>query len=110
MLIGGGVAGLAPVTRLAAEPAGEAKPEISEEARAALQRMGDSLRAQQFVFQAQTIRIYAGPKGEPLHIFHNLDVTVRRPNRLLVVRSGDDGSGKLVYNGSTLLIYMADGN
>ena len=110
ILIVGGLAGLAPVTLLAAEPAGKAKPEISEEARAALQRMGDSLRAQQFGFQAQTIRLYAGPKGEPLHIFHTLDVTVRRPNRLLVLRNGDDGPGKLVYDGKTLIIYMADGN
>ena len=70
MLIGGGVAGLVPVTLRAAEPAGRPKPEISEEARAVLQRMGDSLRMQQFAFQAQTIRLYAGPKGEPLDIFH----------------------------------------
>ena len=110
ILIGGGFAGLAPIAIPAAEPAGKVKPEISEEARAALQRMGDSLRAQQFAFQAQTIRVYAGPKGEPLHIFHTLDVTVRRPNRLLVLRNGDDGPGKLAYDGKTLVIYIADGN
>jgi hypothetical protein len=110
ILIGGGFAGLAPIAIPAAEPAGKVKPEISEEARAALQRMGDSLRAQQFAFQAQTIRIYTGPKGEPLHIFHTLDVTVRRPNRLLVLRNGDDGPGKLAYDGKTLVIYIADGN
>jgi len=110
MLIGGGLAGFVPVTLRAAEPAGQPKPEISEEARAVLQRMGDSLRMQQFAFQAQTIRLYAGPKGEPLHIFHTLDVTVRRPNRLLVIRNGDDGPGKLVYDGKTLVIYMTDGN
>jgi len=110
MLVGGGIAGLAPVTILAAEPAGQPKPEISAEASAALQRMGDTLRAQQFSFQAQTIRVFAGPKGEPLHIFHSLDVTARRPNRLLVLRSGDDGPGKLVYDGKTLFIYIEDGN
>jgi hypothetical protein len=110
ILIVGGLAGLAPVSPVVAEPAGKAKPGISEEARAALKRMGDSLRAQQFAFQAQTIRLYAGPKGEPLHIFHTLDVTVRRPNRLLVLRNGDDGPGKLVYDGKTLVIYVADGN
>jgi hypothetical protein len=110
VLIGGGFAGPAPVGVLAAEPAGKAKPEISEETRAVIKRMGDSLRAQQFAFQAQTIRVYAGPKGEPLHIFHALNVTVRRPNRLLVLRNGDDGPGKLVYDGKTLVIYIADGN
>jgi hypothetical protein len=110
MLLGGGIAGLVPHTLRAAEPAGQQKPEISAEASAALQRMGETLRAQQFSFQAQTIRDYAGPKGEPLHIFHTLDVTVRRPNRMLVVRNGDDGPGKLVYDGKTLFIYSAEGN
>jgi hypothetical protein len=109
-LIGGGITGAAPTTILAAEPATQQKPEISAEASAALQRMGETLRAQQFSFQAQTIRVYAGPKSEPLHIFHTLDVTVSRPNRLLVSRNGDDGPGKLVYDGKTLMIYMGDAN
>jgi len=113
MLIGGGITGLAPFPLLAAGPASTAqpaKPEISAAARAALQRMGEALRAQQFEFRAQTIRVYAGPKGEPLHIFHTLDVTVRRPNRMLVLRNGDDGSSKLVYDGKTLFVYMRDAN
>jgi hypothetical protein len=55
-----------------------------------------------FAFQAQTIRLYAGPEGEPLHIFHTLDVTVRRPNRLLVIRNGDDRPGKARPGLSTL--------
>jgi hypothetical protein len=110
MLIGGVGTGLVPVTIHAVEPVGQPKLEISKEARAVLQRMSDSLRAPQFSFQAQTIRVYAGPKGEPLHIFHTLDVTVRRPNRLLVIRNGDDGPSKLVYDGKTLIVYIADGN
>lgn len=110
MLLGGGAAGLAPAALVAAEPAAPQKPEISAEASAALQRMGQTLRAPQFSFEAQTIRAYAGPHGEPLHIFHSLEVTVRRPNRMLVVRNGDDGPGKLVYDGKNLFIYRADGN
>jgi hypothetical protein len=109
-LLIGGLAGFAPVTVPAAEPASQQKTEISATASAALQQMGETLRAQQFAFQAQTIRVYAGPKGGPLHIFHTLDVTVRRPNRLLVSRNGDDGPGKLVYDGKTLFVYAADGN
>jgi hypothetical protein len=106
-----GAAGFLPAAG-AAQAAAAAKPktEISAEARAALQRMGETLRAQQFSFQAQTIRVYAGPKGEPLHIFHTLDITVRRPDRMLVARDGDDGAGKLVYDGKTLFIYIANGN
>jgi hypothetical protein len=111
MLLCGGTAGLTPVALEAAEPAtAQQKPQIGAEAMAALQRMGETLRQSQFSFQAQTIRVYAGPKGEPLHIFHTLDVTVKRPNRLLVVRNGDDGQSKLVYDGKTLFIYMQDGN
>jgi len=110
MLAGGGIAGLAPAALVAAEPASPAKPEISAEASAALQRMGATLSAPQFSFQALTLRVFAGPKGEPLHIFHTLDVTVRRPNRMLVVRNGDDGAGKLAYDGKTLVIYTADAN
>jgi hypothetical protein len=110
MLVGAGVTGLTPVTLHAAQPATLQKPQISAEAMMALQRMGKTLRAEQFSFEAQTIRVYAGPKGEPLHIFHALAVTVQRPNRLLVVRNGDDGQSRLVYDGKTLFLYIADGN
>jgi hypothetical protein len=106
----GVAAGIAPAANWAAEAASKAKPEISVEASTALQHMGETLRATQFAFQVQTIRVYAGPKGEPLHIVHTLDVTVRRPDRLLVIRSGDDGPGKLVYDGKILFIYSGEGN
>ena len=82
-LLGGGIIGFVPVTLPAAEAAKQAQPAISEEASAALQRMGQTLRAEQMSFQAQTIRVYAEPNGEPLHIFHTLKVTMHRPNRLL---------------------------
>lgn len=110
MLIAGGITDLAPAGARAAEPASPQKPEISAEVRAALRRMGETLRAHQFSFEAQTIRALAGPNREPLHIFHTLDVTVKRPDRLLVVRNGDDGSGKLVYDGKTVFIYTTNGN
>jgi hypothetical protein len=91
-----------------AEPA--KKPAISEAARTALAHMGETLRAKEFAFAAHTIRVYVGKQGEQLHIFHALQVTVRRPNRLLVTRNGDDGASKLVYDGKTLFVYVADGN
>jgi len=86
----------------------QAKPAISEEASAALLRMGQTLRAaQQFSFQANTIRVYAEPNGEPLHIFHTIKVTVHRPNRLLGEVTGDDGSEKLFFDGKTLTMFSA---
>jgi hypothetical protein len=95
----------------AQHPAKEAKPAaISDDASAALLRMGQSLRAEQFSFQAQTIRVYADPNGEPLHIFHTVKVTVHRPNRMLAEVSGDDGSTKLAFDGKTAIIYSAAHN
>ncbi len=99
-----------PLSIAAASAATAAKPSISPEASAALTRMGQALEAKEFSFQARTIRVYADPAGQLLHIFHTLKVTVRRPDRLLVDRTGDDGSGKLVYDGKTVIVYMANGN
>ena len=59
--------------------------------------MGQTLGAEQFSFQAKTIRVYSEANGEPLHIFHTMKVTVHRPNRLLAEVTGDDGSNKLVF-------------
>jgi hypothetical protein len=113
-IFGGLLAGIAlgsfPNTLLAAETAKQAQPAISEEANAALMRMGQTLRAEQMSFQARTIRVYADPNGEPLHIFHTLKVTMHRPNRLLAEVNGDDGSNKLVFDGETAIIYSAAQN
>ena len=68
-LLAGSIFGLTPVNLTAAPPAKQTKPAISQEASAALLHMGESLRAEKFSFQARTIRVYAGPDGEPLHIF-----------------------------------------
>ena len=62
-----GVISFVPVNVPAAEPAKQAQPAISEEASAALLRMGQTLRAGHFSFQAQTVRVYAEPNGEPAH-------------------------------------------
>lgn len=95
------------------EPAAAAqqkKPAISEEASAALLRMGQTLRADEYSFQVRTIRVYADTNGTPLHIFHTMKVTVHRPNRLLVAVSGDDGDNKLVFDGKNAVVYSAAGN
>jgi hypothetical protein len=107
-LLAGGIFGGAPVTVLIAQAATpQKKSSISEEANAALMRMGQTLRAEQFSFQARTIRVYSDAHGYPLHIFHTLKVTVHRPNRLLGEVTGDDGTTKLVFDGKTLIVYSA---
>jgi hypothetical protein len=87
-----------------------AKPSISPEAAEAVARMGQTLSAAEFAFQARTIRVYADPEGQVLHIFHAMKVTVHRPNRLLVEVSGDDGSNKLVFDGKTAVAFSAAQN
>src|SRR5271170_6374500 len=57
VLLLGGIVGFTSVTDHMAQAASQAKPVISEEASAALLRMGQSLRAEQFSFQARTIRV-----------------------------------------------------
>ena len=109
-LLAGASTGFVSVPVIAAEPAKQAQPAISADASAALQRMGQTMRAEQMSFQARTIRVYADPNGEPLHIFHTLKVTMHRPNRLLAEVSGDDGSNKLVFDGKTAIIYSAAQN
>jgi hypothetical protein len=104
ILMGGGFAFAVSM----ADAAEQTKPAISEEATAALQHMGQTLgAADQFSFQANTIRVYSEANGEPLHIFHTLKVTVHRPNRMLAEISGDDGSAKLFFDGKNATLYSA---
>jgi hypothetical protein len=105
-----GVIGFAPDPLPAAKAAAPGKPAISDEANAALLHMGNTLRATQFSFAAHTIRVYAAPNGQSLHIFHTLKVVVRRPNRLLAEVSGDDGSTKIAFDGKTAYIFSAAQN
>jgi len=107
-LVAGLGAGLTPVTIIAAPPTKETAQAVSEEASQALLRMGQTLRAADgFSFQANTIRVYPDRGGEPLHIFHTMTVTVRRPDKLRVEVTGDDGAHELIGDGKTLTIYSA---
>lgn len=99
--VGLGIAGLVGFD-LAARAAAPPKPTISEEASAAVAQMGKSLSANEFSFQARTLRVYADTKGQPLHIAHAMKITVRRPDRLRIDVTGDDGSTKLFYDGKTV--------
>ncbi len=85
------------------------KPAISEEAASAIARMGATLRAQAFSFQVRTIRVYANTNGELLHIEHHFKVTVRRPDRLLVDGTGDDGPRQLIYDGKNAVVVVDNG-
>jgi hypothetical protein len=87
----------------------EPKPTISADAGAAIARMSKTLQTQAFSLEAHTIREYPDQAGDLLHIFHSVKITVRRPDRLLVQGTGDDGERKLLYDGKALVVALDDG-
>jgi hypothetical protein len=95
-------------TALAAPAATAAKPAISEDVSAAIAQMGKTLQADQFAFQARTLRVYVERDGQALHVAHTIDVLVHRPDRLAVAVDGDDGSTKLFYDGKTVTLFGVD--
>jgi len=103
------VLSMAAAGNMVAHAANLPKPAISEAASSALARMGKTLQANEFSFQARTIRVYSNQNGELLHIAHEFKVTVRRPDRLLVDGTGDDGPRKLIYDGKTAVLALDDG-
>ena len=78
---------------------------IAEDARSALARMSKTLQAKQFSFSSHTLRAYSGPNGELLHIAHLSKTVFRRPDRLSVDVTGDDGSIELLFDGKTIVLY-----
>jgi hypothetical protein len=79
-------------------------PPLAADVIAMMEKMGKTLSANKFSFQARTIRAYAGPNGQLLHIQHNIKTTVRRPDRLAVDAVGDDGTTKIRYDGKNVAL------
>jgi hypothetical protein len=97
--------GVIPLMAPSASAANPPKPAISDEISAALAQMGKSLLADEFSFQARTLRVYVERSGQPLHIAHTIQVVVRRPDRLAISVTGDDGASKLLYDGKTVTLF-----
>lgn len=108
-LCAGIVVGLAPPDGSPAIAAAPPKPAITQDARSALAQMATALLAKDFSFRARTIRVYSNQDGVLLHIEHEFTVTVRRPDRLLVDGTGDDGPRKLIYDGKTVVLSLDNG-
>jgi hypothetical protein len=106
LLIGGLLSLIPPL--VSAARADDPQPGVSSDALAVLGRMSKTLLAKQFSFQSRTFRVYAGPNGEMLHIAHSTKTVVRRPDRLLVDVTGDNGQAKMIYDGKTLILYNVD--
>src|SRR5215469_4313908 len=93
----------------AAEP-GQPGAAISYEANAAIQQMGKTLAQENIAFKAQTMRVYQDSDGDYLHIIHRMDVTARRPDRMAVTATGDDGTMVLIYDGKRVSALDASDN
>jgi hypothetical protein len=93
ILFVGGLAGLAAAIAPPAHAQDIPQAGIGENATAALARMSKTLLAKQFSFNSRTIRAYAGPNGELLHVAHQTK-TVFRPDRLFVEVTGNDARSK----------------
>jgi hypothetical protein len=103
-LVAGSMIGLPALAAAPAFAAAPVKTAIPPDVSAAIAKMGKALQAQDFSFQARTIRVYAGPHGEMLHIEHHFKVTVHRPDHLRVEGSGDDGARALYYDGKAAVL------
>src|SRR3954451_2379988 len=86
------------------------QPAIGEGAFNVLLQMGKTLQIKEFSFKAQTIRVFEDADAQPLHIFHTMNVLVRRPNGLAVQVAGDDGTARLLYDGKSLTGYNSEKN
>ena len=94
----------------AAHAATAPKLTITEDVSTVIAQMEKSLLAERFSFRARTLRVYPGANGQPLHIAHSMNIIVRRPDRLRVDVTGDDGSVKMFYDGKTVSMFGVEAN
>jgi hypothetical protein len=85
-------------------------PAIAPDAQHEVAQMGKTLSTGGFSFQIHTIREYVDDNGQPLHIFHTINASVRRPDRLALTAAGDDGTTKITYDGKNLTMYSQETN
>jgi hypothetical protein len=83
-------------------------PAISPEVGIAVLNMGKTISARDLTFTARTIRVYLDPSGQPLHIVHTVRAMVRRPDRLAVQITGDDGDNALIYDGKSAFVFAPE--
>jgi len=83
---------------------------IAQDAQSEVAQMGKTLSTGGYSFQVHTIREFVDANGQPLHIFHTINVLVRRPDRLAITAAGDDGTTRIAYDGKTLTMYSQETN
>lgn len=95
-------------TAHAQQPTSSVRPALSEDAGAALAALNKTLSAPELSFTARTARVFLDGSGQPLHIFHTMKVLVRRPDRLKIQVTGDDGANDLFYDGKSVTLFSPD--
>jgi hypothetical protein len=92
---------------LRAEP-----PAIDPEASDVLRRMSDHMRSlEQFSFRSETTSDeILVPTGQRLQFANDVDVFVRRPNRLRADSQGDLQSRRLYYDGTSVTLHGVEEN
>ena len=94
------LAPLAAPSSHAASSGAKSVPAISPDAISALQKMGDFLRKQQmFSVQARMTTDDALKSGQKVQYGGNVDLKIRRPDRLRMDISGDRRNERIYYNG-----------
>ncbi len=93
-----------------AEPAQPTAAAISNEAHQAIVEMGKKLAQENIIFKTKTMRVYQDKDGDYLHIVHNMNIQVRRPDHIAVAVTGDDGTTQLVYDGKEASVLDATDN
>jgi len=81
-----------------------ADAQIEDAALKPVEAMGKTLSAPQFSFKIRTIREYTNASGQPLTIFHEGSILVRRPDRFRADITGDDGRVSVAYDGKELAL------
>jgi len=89
---------------------GQPASAISNEANAAVQRMGKTLAQESISFKARTMRVYQDSDGDYLHVVHSINVMAVRPDKITVTATGDDGTTRLVYDGQKFFAFDAVDN
>ncbi len=91
--------------------AGERALAIDAEADRILREMGDYLKgAEEFSFRAEISYDAMFTTGEKVRYGSHSDISIRRPNRLLVAANGDEHRRRVFYDGGKLTLYDVQKN
>ncbi len=91
--------------------AGDDRPQVDPEADKVLRQMSDFMKAQKhFVIRAETSYESLLDSGQKLTYMNQVEVYLKRPDRLYVERTGMIRNQEIFYDGSSLTLYSRNRN